>query len=779
MAYILNPEEDEEESQGSAAGGSIAPTVGGGGAGGAGVFGNTTAAAGSGAPHMAAPISSSSGTGWTNLQDYLNANSSQAAGMGQQVANNVGAQAQGAQNAINNLTQSFNGQVGKATTNYDAQDVNNDIGSALNMMAGGTYNPSDVANFQQYANASYNGPTNLSSNAYFTPAQNDLSNAENALNETQSEAGRGQLLHGVYGNDSSNGYNQGEQALDQGLIEGSRGAQQALGNVEKQWSGLSNQWNAANNNAGSEVANAKATDAATSQAAKDALGTYATYNPSTTPNGGGTISGGSGALGNWSSGLYGGLNSDESAYGQAQQGLSNSEASQQWTPGQLQAMGLNPSMNTYGVKLTGQDLQPGSAPTLASYASGDQYAQQQALNQLAGVLPGGPESAGSPVLNQTYASQAGTAAGVGNNPMYSLAKGPNGGSTFQNDVNAAQAGLLNTLQQNELSYERANGLNSNAPMITGFNPSTQAVTFGPPGGGNIATSLPLPAAASLNSHASNYLGGSSYAGSQANVNPMYWGTGNPEGFMSSPEMQAFENQINSTLANPNATSSALVGPTDPKYGGLMNAPARLAYGGFPTPGGKGLRPVDHLLNERLIPVPSEPRIPPMPKADSKLPALPKLSHGGLISPPRNQNAKFPVHTEEAARDSLDRVHQVGTPLEVQVVRRAVAARYPHLDTEPHFPGLSQALGKRISLKSVGGQVPQQPWKDIGGVLKEKGGEVPGKAKTPPGTNSYANDGISARLSPHEIVLPREVTQSSDPETAAAEFVRKTLKKKKT
>lgn len=51
-----------------------------------------------------------------------------------------------------------------------------------------------------------------------------------------------------------------------------------------------------------------------------------------------------------------------------------------------------------------------------------------------------------------------------------------------------------------------------------------------------------------------------------------------------------------------------------------------------------------------------------------------------------------------------------------------------------------------------------------------GGHVPGQAPVGGAVDSYKNDIVDAKLSPGEIVLPRSVTQSSNPVEAAAKFV---------
>jgi hypothetical protein len=55
----------------------------------------------------------------------------------------------------------------------------------------------------------------------------------------------------------------------------------------------------------------------------------------------------------------------------------------------------------------------------------------------------------------------------------------------------------------------------------------------------------------------------------------------------------------------------------------------------------------------------------------------------------------------------------------------------------------------------------------------QGAIVPGKAKVQ--GNSEKNDTVPAMLSPGEVVIPRDVMQSSDPVSGAAKFVAALLK----
>lgn len=62
----------------------------------------------------------------------------------------------------------------------------------------------------------------------------------------------------------------------------------------------------------------------------------------------------------------------------------------------------------------------------------------------------------------------------------------------------------------------------------------------------------------------------------------------------------------------------------------------------------------------------------------------------------------------------------------------------------------------------------------GGMSMKQGGKVPGKAQV--SGDSYANDTIDAKLSPHEIVIPRSITMGKNPGDMAKKFVEEQLAK---
>lgn len=97
-------------------------------------------------------------------------------------------------------------------------------------------------------------------------------------------------------------------------------------------------------------------------------------------------------------------------------------------------------------------------------------------------------------------------------------------------------------------------------------------------------------------------------------------------------------------------------------------------------------------------------------------------------------------------------------------------------------GIGGAIGTVLGLAG-GGQVPDGShfgkfYGTMGGVgtgLKS-GGPVPGQAVVP--GNSQKNDTVPALLSPGEVVIPRSVMQSSNPQEGAARFIAALMAKKR-
>jgi hypothetical protein len=265
MSYV-DPTQNPQDP--NAPNGQPPTTSGGGDAGivtGGGVGGSSAASSGA-AP--SAPATPSSSGSWTNLDSYLGANADQGGKVGGDIASNVSAQGSKAQGDIGNLNNSYNSAVDANTTNADQGVVDSSLAAAK---SGNALTPDQIGAFQKQSQASYNGPTDVTKDANYGQAQNDTSQAAQAVAQTQSESGRNVLLNNQYKNASQNGYNQGENNLDQMLLENSAGGQQALQPLAQQWGGLANSLSGSVTAGAQRAKDAQATDAATSANAMGAV----------------------------------------------------------------------------------------------------------------------------------------------------------------------------------------------------------------------------------------------------------------------------------------------------------------------------------------------------------------------------------------------------------------------------------------------------------------------------------------------------------------------------
>lgn len=174
----------------------------------------------------ATPTGTSSG-GFQNIQKYLDANkdfNSNQGGLAGSIANNVQGQANQANQSLQSAFSNFNNQANQATSNLNGyQDaVNNTVQNA------GTANADQVNQLSGLVNAKYTGPTQI--------GQEDLSNLgtlqnnlQDTAKQTQSEAGRFNLLNQNFGN---NGYTQGQKSLDNLFLQNNPQQTQQLKNLQ-------------------------------------------------------------------------------------------------------------------------------------------------------------------------------------------------------------------------------------------------------------------------------------------------------------------------------------------------------------------------------------------------------------------------------------------------------------------------------------------------------------------------------------------------------------------
>lgn len=374
MSFALDNEDDQPDSQvdenrqgqGTATTPGQSQTdisLGGGGSGTVSAGGGNVG--GGASPSPPQPQKPSSSGSWTNLQSYLDANADQGAQVGSQIAGTIGNQATTAQNDVNSAASDFTNNVNANTVNANPDLVNRAIKDATSLTAGSNYNPDDLTGFQSQANATYNGPTDFTQSAGYGQAQKDLSTAQSSLDQTKSETGRDVLLQNQYKNASTNGYNQGEQNLDQLLLEGNPTNQKTFSDLNNQWSGIGNILSDTTNTQNAAAQNAISANAATAAAAKAALGGATTDFQN-----------------NLNTGLQEALAKNSTAY---QAAVAQAKAGAM-TPELMAALGIRPGESLFNTDLS-QFISQNSPETIQQSANVDQYAQYAALSKLAGTNP--------------------------------------------------------------------------------------------------------------------------------------------------------------------------------------------------------------------------------------------------------------------------------------------------------------------------------------------------------------------------------------------------------
>lgn len=229
---------------------SVAPSAG------ANVSGASTNASGGGGGGGSQQKPSS--TGFTNVNQYVNANADQGAGLGNAIAQNVNQQASQGLQGLSQAQSDFGNQVkaqganpNQYSTGQVYSTIQNDI-NANNPNATGVQ--SDIQQFQNVAKENTNfqagtdtAPKSLIQVSSYSPADSQLQQAEQAANLTGTESGRATLLQGgtVQSSDPNNpgaqvnitggfarpNYSTGQVNLDQLLTQNLPQNANTLGNL--------------------------------------------------------------------------------------------------------------------------------------------------------------------------------------------------------------------------------------------------------------------------------------------------------------------------------------------------------------------------------------------------------------------------------------------------------------------------------------------------------------------------------------------------------------------
>ena len=313
----------------------------------------------------AAPVTAKtpSAPQFTNLQDYLNANSG--SNFGGQVAGQV-------QNEVNSANQDqttadsqFQNQVDQGTTQYNPNLINEATSDAASFVQ----DPNKVSQFDSQLNAQYQGPQSFSSDtSLYNPASQATNQAYNDSQLFNSSGGQQALLSRLYG---TPGYTQGQQNLDS-LLMGAPSGQQAIQATQQNANQSANNF----------------------QNLQNQLNQYAQQGQQTTQNTANqTNAVVTGAQNSAENAVNQQLQNDQNYITQTQPQIQSDLASGNFsnlTPAQVTALGLTPGQNQqlWGANL-GTYYTPFAASNLTAYtvATPQHVALINALGQLLGQQP--------------------------------------------------------------------------------------------------------------------------------------------------------------------------------------------------------------------------------------------------------------------------------------------------------------------------------------------------------------------------------------------------------
>lgn len=394
------------------------------------------------------PTATNSGQ-FTNLKSYLNANSGynkDNGGLAGQMTQKFQNQYNDVNNNLNQAYNQFDTQAKQNSVQYDpnfvSQTLQNPYQYTTQADTAATSQPANTgtqqqqtdpyAQWNQYLNAQYKGPTAIDQDGQ---VKNQVNNYQNYANQAQTEAGRFSLLKNMFDNGN---YSQGAQTLDNLFLQDNPDQQAALQGFTTQANALGNQYNQQVNNATTEAQNltkqAQDTQDATRKALTDTINQY-------DPNG------------TYVQGLVSGAQQDRGKkFNTLQTDLTNNAPTDQ----ELKDLGLTRGIQTYGAN-AGDFLKYAESDP-ASYQnvlSGDDFNKVQALAKLAGSTGIGSN------VTAAYgdSSKAGT---YQDQPLYTFnGTGPGG---FFDRVNAGQQGLdqYNSIKGNEALAQVSLGSSDNA-----------------------------------------------------------------------------------------------------------------------------------------------------------------------------------------------------------------------------------------------------------------------------------------------------------------------------
>ena len=219
MAYLPMSEKDKEKQNES--GGGTEQVI----SGSTGTVGDSAPGSSTGGSSQTEKKGSSSGSGWTNLQNYVTANRGEDKRMGEAVQSNVAGKANEADEYSNAFQTTANERIEKNTIRDDG------IVDQIKTNASGITSDDDrMAQYSKQYNATWEGPQDYTQVDGFTDTSQKYDRAEDSANAAGDFSGRTALLDEVY---SAPQYSAGEKRFDSFLVGAGDDGKQIVQDVQR------------------------------------------------------------------------------------------------------------------------------------------------------------------------------------------------------------------------------------------------------------------------------------------------------------------------------------------------------------------------------------------------------------------------------------------------------------------------------------------------------------------------------------------------------------------
>lgn len=206
---------------------------------------------------------------FVGINQYIESNKPQSAGLANKVGTYVQGQGQTARDTLAENQTKFNTDVDSKTVNLNKGLINQ--ASNLGPGAGAeALNQNQVQEFQKMRDANYTGPTSLEQSQYWDPISQTFNKANTVTQQSTDSAGQRDLL-GQFQQDTRGRINQGALSFDSALLQGDEDARKILADYASKNADLSGLLSGAQNDALTRASQAAQTTAQTKKAVQDAF----------------------------------------------------------------------------------------------------------------------------------------------------------------------------------------------------------------------------------------------------------------------------------------------------------------------------------------------------------------------------------------------------------------------------------------------------------------------------------------------------------------------------